>query len=220
MSLSKSVAIPIQHGVLNTPTHELQTGINSCLLHYLNQLETLDTTDINMQSRLFAEIHGFLESLAAVSKTCNDLFKANLAKPHLDLKQQLTSLLFVVKELINSPQVCAELGQTMQQAQNEANVAKANMSAQLRSALAERMDGVEKAHKARIDSAPHDQLRYIGHLVELLLNINYLVPVDEEYYVRGFTYNQTQPIKRNSYEQYLRNKNPSDTTIYSAKPTT
>ncbi len=194
--------ISIQQGALNTPVQDIYAGLLNCLQEYVTRLQNIGSNP-NQISSLSNEIQDFIEILSCISPNCkqraNGFKHRNIPISNPQYAQQLKKLL---EDILADQCLYSDLQNVQAKAHQEAVVAKQQFSQQLRAAMDEKNNVASKWHKAREDSAPHDPVRYIGDLLGSLLRVNYMAPVDEEYYVRGFAY---KPRTDNTYEEYLQN---------------
>lgn len=193
---------------INNKATDIHNGVRAGLQLYAKRLQDLKPNMYIERHELFNEIKEFLHSLSTVSPQCARQWQSIAQND----QKQLQKLLL---ELAQDQQVLKDITQTQNYAKQAA--AKAQHSKQLNTALAEQQDKVDKMHKASIDSLPHDRMRALGDLMEDLIRVKYLVPMQEEYYPSGFNY---KPENTNSYEELLRSKygDTGDTVYQPAAP--
>lgn len=200
LNLSEDELIGLQQGVLNTDANVISSAIKSALQEFakknpsLNNQKTVETalTLLNNLSEISPYMRKQMQS--------QGLYKAN---PHTVLHdpKKLAELRLLFNNATQNntlDQLDIDIERAMELAletAKEKRKAHAQLlndslrkSRQYKEALDDTAATTEKAVFSKRDNALFGSLRVIGHLVFLLLLLDFLVPVDEQNNALGFDY--------------------------------
>ncbi len=183
----------------NINIDQIYTSLITCLQQYAKGMRDLQYANFAQRKKITMDVSGFIDSISSVSSLCAFKWAFINHNDYIQLQEFLD-------ELINDKYLKLDLQQTKAQEPQQTVQKPSQTSPQLRAALEEKDDKTYKAHKANVDSMPHDKMRSLGDFMEGLLTMHYLVPLEEDLYKGTSKKPVPKEHEDNSYDDLLRSK--------------
>lgn len=204
LNFSESEKIQLQQAARNLDPEFLHTAVDNSLKTLAKRIPDFENSkDPVVRQKAVGSALELLKAIADCSPDCRSkmdgLYEETaqniIANP--DKLEHLKKLFAQLTQTESLQQMHVDITNTMARAMKNANAEQEayvqrlkdktkNNSQHMQEALDEHEHLTNKAISSKRDNAMFDPLRVIGHLLAVLIHMNFIVPIEDEFYPLGF----------------------------------